>query len=150
MHILPDDDSLDVKTGKHLIQWSTLALIWRSIHKEELSRICVGSFIISCCPNCDAIFPKALPWEVVLSLIYWLFYFPLTSLIITTRKEIFWDKVPKFSSRLSENFSNLFWVWLGDLLRATKLESLSPIFNLKFMHSCRYWMSRTCNGKKLL
>ena len=72
----------------------------------------------------------------------------LKSPILTTRKGFFRDKVPKFSSKLTENVSNSSSVWLGDLYRTTKLQSLSFILNSKFIiHSCRYWMSRTRNGK---
>ena len=63
MHILPGADSLDVKTGKtpdSVIKFGCDVKI-RSIHAKELSRICVGSFIICCIPNCDVIFSKILP-----------------------------------------------------------------------------------------
>ena len=51
----------------------------RSIHEEELSRICVGSLIICYSPNCDVIFSNTLPWEVVLSLKYQLSGFKVTN-----------------------------------------------------------------------
>lgn len=46
LFIQTDDDSMDVKMGKHLIQLVNVAAVKiRSIHDEELSRICVDFFI---------------------------------------------------------------------------------------------------------
>ena len=47
LFIQTDDDSMDVKMGKHLIQLVNKINMKkiRSIHDEELSRICVDFFI---------------------------------------------------------------------------------------------------------
>ena len=57
MQILPDDDSLDVKdvwTPNSVIKFGCDVNV-RSIHEEELSRICVGSFVICYSTICDFI-----------------------------------------------------------------------------------------------
>ena len=54
---MPDDDSLDVKdvwTPNSVIKFGCDVNV-RSIHEEELSRICVGSFVICYSPICDFI-----------------------------------------------------------------------------------------------
>ena len=122
----------------------------RSIHEEELCKICVGSFMTWCNPNCHLTFSNAFPWEVILSLQYQNFDFGIKSQIATRRKGFFRNKVSKFNSKLSINDSKLFCDWLGDLCRAAKVQSLSPIFNPKFIYSFRYWMSKTINGKQVL
>ena len=77
----------------------------RSIREEELFKICAGSFMTWCNPNCDVTFSNAFPWEVLLSLQYQNFDFALKSLIATRRKGFFRDKVSKFNSKLSINVS---------------------------------------------
>ena len=78
----------------------------RSIHEEELCKICVGSFMTWCNPNCDVKLSNAFPWEVVLSLQHQNFDFALKSPIATKRKGFFRDKVSKSNSKLSINVSN--------------------------------------------
>ena len=87
----------------------------RSIHEEELCKICVGSFMAWCNPNCDVTFSNVFHWEMVLSLQYQNFDFALKSPIATRRKGFFRDKVSQFNSKLSINFSKLSCDWLGDL-----------------------------------
>ena len=87
----------------------------RSIHEEQLCKICVGSFINWCYPNWGVTFSNAFLWDVVLSLQYQTLDFALKSPIATRRKGLFWDKVSKFSLKLSINVSKLSSGWLGGL-----------------------------------
>ena len=119
----------------------------RSIFEGELCKICVGSFMTWCNPNCDVTFSNAFPWEVVLSLQYQHFGFALKSPIATRRKGFFRDKVPEFNSKLSINVWRCSCDWLSDLYRPTKVHSLSSIFNSEFIHSFSYWMSKTLKNK---
>ena len=64
----------------------------RSIHEEELRKICAASFMTWCYPNCYVTFSNVVPWEVVLSIQHQNFDFTLKSLIATRRKGFFRDK----------------------------------------------------------
>ena len=138
--------------GELQIQLLNLAAmrIWDQYTKNNCAKMCVGSFITWCNPYCDVTFSNAFPWEVVLSLQYQNLDFALKSPITTRRKGFLRDNFSKFNSKLSINVSKLSCDWLGDLYRATKVQSLSPIFNSKFTHSLRCWMSKTLKGKQVL
>ena len=72
----------------------------RTIHEDELCKICVGSFMTWCIPNCDVKLSNTFPWEVVLSLQYQNFDFALKPPIATRRKGFFGDEFAEFSSKL--------------------------------------------------
>ena len=64
-----------------------------SISEEELSEICVGSFMIWFNPNYDVTFSNAFPREVVLSLEFQNFDFALKLPITTKSNGFFPDKL---------------------------------------------------------
>ena len=109
----------------------------RSIQDDEVFDMCVGSLIICCKPNCAVTFSISFPSWLDLSRENQSFYLAFKSPIKTIRNGLFWHKVPKLNSRLSMNFSNLSWDWLGDLYKQIKLQILPPIFNSKLIHSRR-------------
>ena len=90
----------------------------RSIDEEELSKICVGSLITCCRPNCHVTFSIIFPSKLHLSFLYEFFDLALKSPVSTAKKGMFWTKLSKFNSSFSENFSNSSCDWLGDLYKA--------------------------------
>ena len=68
----------------------------------------------------------------------------------TTKKGLFWNKQSKFLSRFSENVSNSSCVWLGDLYKEIKLQSLSPTFNSKIKDSCKSQILRNLKSRAFL
>ena len=61
------------------------------MHENEFSRICVGSFIISCDLNWDVIFSTEIPSKVLVSWLYQYLSFALKSPIATSKYGLFSD-----------------------------------------------------------
>ena len=78
----------------------------RSINGEKMCKICVGSFVAWCNPNCDVTFSNAFPWEVVLSSQYQIFDFALKSPITTRRKKCFETKLLNLIQSYQQTFQN--------------------------------------------
>ena len=153
MQKLSDDDNLNAMKSVHQSQLSNLVETWiliRPIQDDEVFDMWVGTLIICCKSNCAVTFSISFPSRLVLSWEYQFFDLAFKSPINTIRNGLFWHKVSKFNSKLSMNFLNLSWVWLGDLYKEMKLQILPPIFNLKLIHSWRYWIPRTHKAKTLL
>ena len=104
----------------------------KSIQDLELSSICVGSFIICESPN----------W-VVRRFETSYFNLALKSPIMTVRNGLPHDNAPKFKFRFDLNTWNLSCVWLGDLSRWMKWQTL-------LIHSLRYETFDTLKGRVVL
>ena len=89
------------------------------VNKEEgrKSKICVGSLITCCRPNCNVTFSIIFPLKLRLSFLYQFFDFTLKSPISTTKRGLFWSNLSNFNLSFSENLSNSYCDWLGDLYR---------------------------------
>ena len=109
----------------------------RSINDKESPIQYVCSLIICCSPN----------WEVTPSIlepaygVMWLLYqrldFALKSPKMTATKALFIITESRFNSRLLINDSQLSWHWFVEQYNEIKLQSLTLIFILKLMHSCK-------------
>ena len=79
----------------------------KSIHEEELFKICVGSLISWCKPFCEVTASIFLPSSLVISLLYQLLDLALKSLRATIKKRFFWARVSKVNSKMSRNDTKL-------------------------------------------
>ena len=109
----------------------------RSIRDDEVIDMCVGSLIICFKPNCAVTFLIAFPLWLDLSWRCEFFYLAFKFPVNTIRNWLFWHNHSKFNSRISMNFSNSSWVWLGDLYKQIKLQILPPIYDSILLHSCK-------------
>ena len=67
----------------------------KSIHEDEFSRICIGSFVIWYNPNWDATFSTEISSRVVVSWLYQWLSFVLKSPITTSNYGYFWITCPR-------------------------------------------------------
>ena len=130
-----DDDNLN--EGKNSISKFGWDVNIRSIHKGEFCNISVGSLIYWCDPSYEVVLSIVLPSKVVLSLFYQFLNLALKSPMAVIWKGFFCAKTSNVISVLSAKVSKSSWDWIGDLLRATKLQILSPIYSSKLRYSCK-------------
>ena len=77
------------------------------------------------------------PSKVVVSPVYRLLDFALKSRMATTKKGLVVETVSRVCSKLLQKFSKSSLDWFGDLYKDTKLQTLSPSFISKVIHSLR-------------
>ena len=118
------------------------------MHEDEFLVWGVGSLINCCSPSWDVMPSIFEPWYDVLSLLHQRFYLTLKLPRRTVRKGLFVKIVSRFSSKFFRNVSKSSWDWLVERNEIMKLHNFSLIRISKLMHSCRYWMSITFNGRK--
>ena len=96
----------------------------KSIHEEELFKVCVGSLIFWSKRFCEIIASVFLPSSTVISLLYQLLELVVKSPRATNKEWFFWAIVSKVNSKLSrkiissykiQNHRKSSYDWLGDL-----------------------------------
>ena len=117
----------------------------RSIQSLEFSKFRVRSVIICYKPNFEV---RSWIWKLVISILHHCLDFALKS-PITVRNGLHVDNESRFSSGFDLNIWNSPCVWLGELYRWIKRQTLLAMLTSKFVHSFRFEIFITLNGIEL-
>ena len=120
------------------------------MQEDESQIICVGSLIICCNPNVEAIPSIFEPSYIVLLHLNQRFNLAWKSPRTAVKKVLLAVAVSIFNSKLFANYSKSSCDWLDEQHKDTNLHNLPPILISKLMYSCKYWIFRIFKGREFL